>query len=70
MNSVRANHIPQWTPDIPTTVRTIKAGAHDFLTKPVTSYDLLRAIEMAFAHHKSLAMSGAKWTAFAPVSRH
>jgi FixJ family two-component response regulator len=28
-------------PDIPTTVRTIKAGADDFLTKPVTSNDLL-----------------------------
>ena len=32
-------------PDIPTTVRTIKAGADDFLTKPVTSDDLLRAID-------------------------
>lgn len=38
--------------DIPTTVRAIKAGAHDFLTKPVTSDDLLRAIEKAFAHHQ------------------
>jgi FixJ family two-component response regulator len=38
-------------PDIPTTVRTIKAGADDFLTKPVTSDDLLRAIERAFAHY-------------------
>ena len=38
--------------DIPTTVRTIKAGAHDFLTKPVTSDDLLRAINGAFAHHE------------------
>ena len=28
-------------PDIPTTVRTIKAGADDFLTKPVSSDDLL-----------------------------
>jgi FixJ family two-component response regulator len=39
--------------DIPTTVRTIKAGAHDFLTKPVTSDDLFRAIEKAFAHHRT-----------------
>jgi FixJ family two-component response regulator len=39
-------------PDIPTTVRTIKAGADDFLTKPVTSNDLLRAIERAFARHE------------------
>ena len=39
-------------PDIPTTVRTIKAGADDFLTKPVTSSDLLRAIQRAFARHE------------------
>jgi len=41
-------------PDIPTTVRAIKAGADDFLTKPVTSDDLFRAIEKAFAHHRTL----------------
>jgi FixJ family two-component response regulator len=40
-------------PDIATTVRTIKAGADDFLTKPVPSDDLLRAIERAFARHES-----------------
>jgi DNA-binding NtrC family response regulator len=39
-------------PDIPTTVRTIKARADDFLTKPVTSNDLLRAIGQAFARHE------------------
>jgi FixJ family two-component response regulator len=38
--------------DIPTTVRTVKAGADDFLTKPVTSDDLFRAIERAFARHE------------------
>ena len=38
--------------DVPTTVRAVKAGAHDFLTKPVTSDDLLRAIEKAFVHHQ------------------
>jgi len=41
-------------PDIPTTVRAIKAGADDFLTKPVTSDDLFRAIEQALAHHRTL----------------
>jgi FixJ family two-component response regulator len=38
-------------PDIPTTVRAIKAGATDFLIKPVSSEDLLQAVERAIAHH-------------------
>jgi FixJ family two-component response regulator len=38
--------------DIPTTVRSIKAGAEDFLTKPVLSDELLSAIERAIAHHE------------------
>jgi len=39
-------------PDIPATVRAIKAGADDFLTKPVSSDDLLQAIERAIAHRE------------------
>jgi FixJ family two-component response regulator len=40
-------------PDIPTTVRGIKAGAEDFLTKPVSSDRLLQAVERAIAHHNA-----------------
>jgi FixJ family two-component response regulator len=39
--------------DIPTTVRAMKAGADDVLTKPVTTDDLLRAIERAIARHQA-----------------
>ena len=41
-------------PDIPTTVRTIKAGGVDFLIKPVTSEQLLEAVERAVAHHDAV----------------
>jgi len=37
--------------DTPTTVRAIKAGAEDFLTKPVESEQLLGAVERALARH-------------------
>ena len=40
--------------DTPTTVRTIKAGAEDFLTKPVESEQLLHAIERALARHETV----------------
>lgn len=40
--------------DTPTTVRTIKAGADDFLTKPVESEQLLGAIERALARHATV----------------
>jgi FixJ family two-component response regulator len=37
--------------DVPTTVKAIKGGADDVLTKPVSSEQLLGAIERALAHH-------------------
>jgi FixJ family two-component response regulator len=40
--------------DTPTTVRTIKAGAEDFLTKPLESEQLLRTIERALARHATV----------------
>jgi RNA polymerase sigma factor (sigma-70 family) len=39
--------------DVSITVKTIKAGAEDFLTKPVSSEQLLGAIEKAMAHQES-----------------
>ena len=39
-------------PDVRTTVQTVKAGAEDFLTKPVSSEVLLQAIERAIANHE------------------
>ena len=38
--------------EVQTTVRAIKAGAEDVLTKPVSSEELLGAIERALAHHE------------------
>jgi len=40
-------------PDVRTTVRAIKAGAEDFLTKPVSSDKLLQAVERAITHHNT-----------------
>lgn len=40
--------------DIPTTVHTIKAGAEDFLTKPVTKERLLETIQRALARYEAM----------------
>jgi RNA polymerase sigma factor (sigma-70 family) len=40
-------------PDVPITVQAIKAGAEDVLTKPVSSDELLHAIERAMAHQEA-----------------
>jgi RNA polymerase sigma factor (sigma-70 family) len=39
--------------DVPTAVQAIKAGAEDFLTKPVSSEKLLHAVEQAMARHEA-----------------
>lgn len=38
--------------DIPTSVRAMKAGAVDFLTKPIKEADLMRAIQAAIAKNR------------------
>jgi FixJ family two-component response regulator len=45
--------------DIPTSVRAVKAGALDFLTKPVRRDDLLRAVRAALAHANELHAAAA-----------
>jgi FixJ family two-component response regulator len=62
--------------DFPATVRAIKAGADNFLTKPVSSDDLLEAIAQAIAHHEvsrglksKLDMVRARMAALTPRER-
>ena len=49
--------------DTATTVRTIKAGAEDFLTKPVSSEQLIDAIERAMVRHETLLSQRSKFDA-------
>ena len=49
--------------DVPTTVRAIKAGAEDFLTKPVPKAKLIAAIERAVAHSEAIREKSNQLTA-------
>jgi RNA polymerase sigma factor (sigma-70 family) len=50
--------------DVPTTVKAIKAGAHDFLTKPVASEQLLDSIAQAMANHEIAQAARQRLNAF------
>jgi FixJ family two-component response regulator len=49
--------------DVPTTVRAIKAGAEDFLTKPVAKDALIDAIERAVARSRAMREKSDQLTA-------
>jgi FixJ family two-component response regulator len=48
--------------DIPMTVRAMKEGAQEFLTKPVRGQDLLDAVQKAVAHDRGLRSERAELT--------
>jgi len=47
--------------DIPMSVRAMKEGAHEFLTKPVRGQDLLDAVQKAIASDRSLRKERAEF---------
>jgi len=49
--------------DIPMSVRAMKAGAFEFLTKPFQDHELLQAIEQAIAHHRLCCVQRAELSA-------
>jgi RNA polymerase sigma factor (sigma-70 family) len=65
-NSLRA--AGYWTPiifitglgDVPTSVRAMKSGAVDFLTKPVADSELLGAVDRALAHDADARQASAE----------
>ncbi len=65
-NSLRA--AGYWTPiifitglgDVPTSVRAMKSGAVDFLTKPVAESELLGAVDRALAHDADTRQASAE----------